>query len=192
MCWGLYGLHHIFCSYFSASYRCSWSIDREGTAPRSMFMFEPLFSGTFTESQRFIDESSAQMLLLVWKSWRTACLCRAQWLGIRQWRGYDEVLGDHVTRDGSDHSRCWADYGGRWWRRAALSCTTEPRTKTGHVVGINNIWRLANLKPLFRICFQKVLNDLWCTWIRFETFLKPTRSCERIWRFAGVMWIVCE
>ena len=144
MSWGLYGLHHIFCSYFSASHCYSWSIDREGTAPRSTFMFEPLFSGTFTESERVIDESSAQMLLLIWKSWRTSCLCRAHGLDIRQVRrGHDEVLGDHVTWDGSDHSRCWADDGGCWWWRATLSCTTEPRAKNW-----SRCWYQQNLKTI--------------------------------------------
>ena len=75
---------------------------------------------------------------------RTSCLCRAHGLDIvLQRRGHDEVLGDHVTWDGSDHSRCWADDGGCWWWRATLSCTTEPRAKNW-----SRCWYQRNLKTI--------------------------------------------
>lgn len=50
--------------------------------------------------------------------------------------------------------------------------------KTGHVVGINKIWRLSKLKPVFWICFQR----FWILTYDVHGFVsrQTTRSCESI------------
>lgn len=178
MCWGLYGLHHIFCSYFSASHCYSWSIDREGTAPRSTFMFEPLFSGTLQK----VKESLMNLLPK----------CSFLFGNRGELHAFAELMGWTSDSD-VDMMRCLATL---LPGMAVITAGAEPtmvavdgdvqlfpvpqslEQKTGHVVGINKIWRLSKLKPVFWICFQR----FWILTYDVHGFVsrQTTRSCESI------------
>ena len=127
--WGLHGLHHFVCSDISASHSSCWSFGGKCCQAGSALVFKPILSWTSAESASFFVETSAKVLLSLWKFWRTPSFRSSHGLGCSfGFRTHLPPGCDAATCwDGCSHSRRWTDHGGIWRWLKALCCPIAPQ-----------------------------------------------------------------